>query len=150
MSNNIPLVNLGAQYQSIKKEVLAAVEEVMENSQFILGPKVQDFEAKFQAFCQADNAAVAVNSGTSALHLALLAAGIGDGDEVITTPFTFIATASAIRYTGAVPVFVDVNEDDWTINPNNIEAAIPPKTKAIMPVHVLGNIGDISALKSIP
>ncbi|MEM9332396.1 MAG: DegT/DnrJ/EryC1/StrS family aminotransferase [Pseudomonadota bacterium] len=149
MTDNIPLVNLGAQYQSIKEEILAAVEDVMENSQFILGPKVAAFEAAFQEFCQGTNPAVAVNSGTSALHLALLAAGIGEGDEVITTPMTFIATASAIRYTGAKPVFVDIDPQDWTINPENIEAAITPKTKALMPVHIHGRVCDMRAIQEI-
>ena len=103
----IPFVDLKAQYHSIKPEIDAAVVQVLENGQFVLGPEVAAFEEEFAAYCRA-RYAIGVNSGTSALHLALLAAGVGPGDEVITVPFTFVATAAAIVYTGARPVFVDM------------------------------------------
>ena len=105
----IPFLDLKAQYLSIKPEIDAAVMKILESSQFVLGEEVAGFERDFAAYCGARHA-VAVNSGTSALHLALLAAGVGPGDEVITIPFTFVATVSAICYTGATPVFVDIDQ----------------------------------------
>ncbi|HNP69474.1 MAG TPA: DegT/DnrJ/EryC1/StrS family aminotransferase [Kouleothrix sp.] len=144
----IPFVDLKAQYQSIKDEVNAAVLGVLESSQFVLGSAVAAFEAQFASYCQASYA-MGVNTGTSALHLALLAAGIGHGDEVITTPFTFIATVSAIDYTGAKPVFVDIDPASFTIDPQQIEAAITPRTKAILPVHLYGQPADMDAIMAI-
>src|ERR1700686_1924092 len=105
----IPLVDLKAQYQDVKAEIDAAVAAVLESGHFILGPEVQAFEREFSAYCDTPYA-VGVNSGTSALHLALLAAGVGEGDEVITTAFTFVATVAAIRYTGARPAFADIDQ----------------------------------------
>ena len=119
----IPLVDLQAQYASIKNEIDAAVLEVLASGQFALGPEVAAFEEEFAAFCSAKHG-IAVNSGTSALHLALLAAGVGPGDEGVTVPFTFIATVAAIRYTGATPVFVDICEDTFNINSARIPDAI--------------------------
>jgi dTDP-4-amino-4,6-dideoxygalactose transaminase len=144
----IPFVDLKAQYYSIKPEIDAAIADVLESSQFILGEEVADFEAEFAAYCQAEHA-VGVNSGTSALHLALLAAGIGPGDEVITVPFTFVATVAAICYTGARPVFVDVNSRSFTMDVNQIEPAITRQTKAILPVHLYGQPADMDPILEI-
>ncbi|MFN8478685.1 MAG: DegT/DnrJ/EryC1/StrS family aminotransferase [Kouleothrix sp.] len=144
----IPFVDLKAQYQSIKDEVNAAVLSVLESSQFVLGSSVAAFEEQFAAYTET-HYAMGVNTGTSALHLALLAAGVGRGDEVITTPFTFIATVSAIDYTGAKPVFVDINPASFTIDPAGIEAAITPRTKAILPVHLYGQPADMDPILAI-
>lgn len=144
----IPLLDLKAQYQTIKSELDAAVIRVLENAQFILGPEVAAFEKEFAGYCGAAEA-VGLNSGTSALHLALLAAGIGPGDEVITSPFTFIATAAAIVYTGARPVFVDIDPDSFNMDVNRIEPAITPHTRAIMPVHLFGQPADMDPIMDI-
>jgi dTDP-4-amino-4,6-dideoxygalactose transaminase len=144
----IPFVDLKAQYQSIKPEIDAAVIDVLESTQFVLGSAVAAFEKSFAAYTQADHA-VGTSTGTSALHLALLAAGIGRGDEVITTPFTFVATVSAIDYTGARPVFVDIDPASFTIDPAKIEAAITPRTKAILPVHLYGRPADMDPILEI-
>ena len=142
----IPLLDLKAQYRNLKSELDAAVIRVMENAQFILGPEVAAFEKEFAAYCDADQA-LGLNSGTSALHLALLAAGIGAGDEVITTPFTFIATAAAIVYTGATPVFVDIEPDTFNIDVTKLEAAITARTRAIIPVHLFGQPADLDPIE---
>src|ERR1041385_8051142 len=118
----IPMLDLQAQYRSIKPEVDAAVARVFETGRFVLGEEVSAFEREFADFCGAAHA-VAVNSGTSALQLALLASGIGAGDEVITVPFTFIATAAVVDYVGAVPVFVDIDPQTFTMDPARVEAA---------------------------
>lgn len=144
----IPYVDLKAQYRSIQGEIQAALSRVCENSTFILGPDVREFETQFAAYCGTSEA-IAVNSGTSALHLALLSCGIGAGDEVITVPFTFVATVAAIRYTGAVPVFVDIDPRSYTINVAAIEAAITPRAKAIMPVHLYGQSADMDPIMDI-
>ncbi|HEV7744884.1 MAG TPA: DegT/DnrJ/EryC1/StrS family aminotransferase [Pyrinomonadaceae bacterium] len=144
----IPLVDLKAQYQSIKSEVDGAIAEVLDSCQFILGPKVEAFETEFAAYCQS-RFAFGVNSGTSALHLALLAAGIGPGDEVITVSYTFVATIAAILYTGAAPVFVDIDPLTCNIDPAKIEAAITPKTKVIMPVHLYGTCAEMDPILEI-
>jgi dTDP-4-amino-4,6-dideoxygalactose transaminase len=144
----IPFVDLKAQYHSIKPEIDAAILNILESSQFVLGKEVAAFEDEFAAYCQAKNA-VCVNSGTSALHLALLAAGIGPGDEVITIPFTFVATVAAIVYAGARPVFVDVNPRSFTMDVDQIEKAITPKTKAILPVHLYGQAADMDPILEI-
>ena len=144
----IPLVDLQSQYRSIKPELDAAVLRVLENAQFILGPAVSAFEADFAAFCGAAEA-VGVSSGTSALHLALVAAGVGPSDEVITVPFTFVATVAAIEYAGAKPVFVDVEPGYWTMDPARLEAAITPRTKAIIPVHLYGQPADMDPILDI-
>lgn len=134
----IPFIDLQAQYQHLKAEIDAAVAQVLASGRFVLGPELEAFEAEFATYCQT-RYAVGVNSGTSALHLALLAAGIGPGNEVITVPFTFVATVAAIRYTGARPVFVDIDPCTFTIDVNQIEAAITTRTRAILPVHLYGH-----------
>ena len=144
----VKFLDLQTQYQLIKQEIDEAVLGVLATSTYVLGPEVQAFE---ESFAQAHGAAhgIAVNSGTSALHLALLAAGVGPGDEVITVSMTFTATAAAISYTGATPVFVDVDPDSFTMDPAQVEARITPRTKAIMPVHLYGQAADLDALLAI-
>ncbi len=144
----IPLIDLKKQYVSIKSEIDDAIKDVVESCQFILGERVTAFEADFAAYCQAGYA-LGMNSGTSALHLALLAAGVGPGDEVITVSYTFVATAAAICYTGAKPVLVDIDPRTANIDPARIEAAITPKTRVIMPVHLYGNCADMDPILDI-
>ena len=144
----IPFLDLKAQYASIKDELDPAVLKVLASTQYILGEEVAAFEREFADYCGTKHA-IAVNTGTSALHLSLLAAGIGPEDEVITVPFTFVATVSAICYTGARPVFVDVEPVTLTMDPARLEAAITPRTKAIMPVHLYGQMADMSAIMEI-
>ncbi|HYN86219.1 MAG TPA: DegT/DnrJ/EryC1/StrS family aminotransferase [Pyrinomonadaceae bacterium] len=144
----IPFVDLKAQYASIKEEVGEAVGRVLESAQFVLGPEVEAFEEEFARYCGARHC-VAVNSGTSALHLALLAAGVRPGDEVITTSFTFVATAAAVLYAGAVPVFVDIDPRTCLVDPERIERAVTPRTRALMPVHLYGRCADMDAINEI-
>lgn len=144
----IPLVDLKAQYESIKHEIQRAVLDVFESSQFVLGKEVQAFEEEFAAYC-GTRFAVGVNSGTSALHLALLAGGVGPGDEVITVPHTFVATVAAIGYTGAKPVFVDIDPVTYTMDPKQVEKAITVRTKVILPVHLYGQPADMDPLAEI-
>ena len=144
----IPFVDLKAQYLSIKSEVDAAIQGVLESCQFTLGSEVAAFEEEFAAYCGAKHG-IGVNTGTSALHLALLAADIGPGDEVITVPFTFVATVAAIHYTGATPVFVDVDPDTLTMDPAALEKAITPRTRAILPVHLHGQTAEMDAIVAI-
>jgi dTDP-4-amino-4,6-dideoxygalactose transaminase len=147
-NNVIPFVDLKTQYLSIKQEIDAAVLGVLESTQFVLGTAVASFEKAFASYCSTEHA-IAVNSGTSALHLALLAVGVGRGDEVITTPFTFVATVSAIDYAGAKPVFVDIDPETLTIDPAKIEAAITSRTKAILPVHLHGRPADMDPILAV-
>jgi dTDP-4-amino-4,6-dideoxygalactose transaminase len=144
----IPLVDLRVQYLSIKPEIDAAIARVLETGQFVLGAEVEGFEREFAEYCGASEG-VAVNSGTSALHLALLAAGVGAGDEVITVPFTFVATTAAICYTGAKPVFVDIDPTTFTMDVTKIEAAITSRTKALLPVHLYGQAADMDPILEI-
>src|SRR4051794_5500557 len=144
----IPFIDLKKQYRSLKSEFDAAIERVLDNSQFILGPEVAAFEQEFSAYSGAQYG-VAVNTGTSALHLALLAAGVGPGDEVITVPFTFVATVAAIRYTGARPIFVDIDPVTFTMDPDLVEGAITERTKAIIPVHLYGQCADMDPICEI-
>src|SRR5213594_2946532 len=144
----IPVLDLRAQYSKIKPEIDAAVADVLQSGQFVLGEEVAAFEEEFAAYCCA-RYAIAVNSGTSALHLALLAANIGHGDEVITVPFTFVATVAAICYTGAHPVLVDIDPRSFTMDVTQIEAAITPRTKAILPVHLYGQPADMDPILAI-
>ena len=144
----IPLFDLTTQYRALRDEVREAVDQVLDRAHYILGPEVAAFEENFARFCGVRHA-VAVNSGTSALHLAVLSAGIGEGDEVITVPFTFVATAAAIRYAGAIPVFVDLEPKTLTMDPARIEAAITPRTKAILPVHLYGHPADMDPICEI-
>lgn len=145
---SVPFVDLKRQYLEIKEEILSAVERVFDSTQFVLGKEVAAFEDEFAGYCGVRHG-VAVNTGTSALHLALLAAGIGTGDEVITVPLTFVATAAAIGYTGAKPVFVDVDPVTYTMDPAAIEAAITPRTKAVLPVHLYGQAADMDPILAI-
>lgn len=144
----IPFLDLKAQYRQIKPEIDAAVSRVVNSGHFVLGPEVTAFEGRFADYCRTAHCR-AVNSGTSALHLALLAAGVGPGDEVITVSMTFVATTAAILYSGAKPVFVDVDPVTWTMDPALIVAAITPRTKAILPVHLHGLMADMDPIISI-
>ncbi len=141
----IPMVDLKNQYQRLKPEIDAELAKVLESAHFILGPNVQAFEQEAAEYLGVKHA-IGCASGTDALHLALLAAGIGPGDEVITPAFTFIATAEAIRYTGAKPVFVDIEPDSFNIDVSAVEAAITSRTRAILPVHLFGQPADMPAL----
>lgn len=144
----IPFLDLKAQYRSIRSEIDEAVTRVLDSASFVLGPEVAAFEEEFAAYSGARHG-IGVNSGTSALHLALLAAGIGPGDEVITVPFTFVATVAAIRYTGARPVFVDIDPSSFTMNPEFVAAAITPRTKAVLPVHLYGQPADMDPILAV-
>jgi len=146
--SKVPYLDLAAQYQSIKPEIAAAIAKILDTQQYILGDEVKAFE---EGFARAHGATygIGVNTGTSALHLALLAAGIGPGDEVITTPFTFVATTAAIVYAGAKPVFVDIDPASFTIDVARIEAAITPRTRAIVPVHLYGQPADMDPIVEI-
>ncbi|OWV89896.1 erythromycin biosynthesis sensory transduction protein eryC1 [Rhizobium sp. R635] len=144
----IPFLDLKAQYQSIKGEIDAAVLGVLASGQYILGEEVLRLEQEFADYCNVKHA-IAVNTGTSALHLSLLAAGVGPGDEVITVPFTFVATVSAICYTGATPVFVDVEPVTLTMDPAQLEAKITSRTKAIIPVHLYGQMADMDGIMAV-
>lgn len=145
----VPFLDLRAQYHSIKPEIDAAVLALLESTQYVLGNDVATFEKNFAAYSGNVKHGIAVNSGTSALHLALLAAGVGPGDEVISVPFTFVATTAAIDYTGARTVFVDVDPVYATMDPAQVEAAITPRTKAILPVHLHGGPADMDPILAI-
>lgn len=144
----VPYLDLKAQYLSIKDEIDAAIRSVVESCHFVLGEHVEQFESDFASFCGTEHA-LGVNSGTSALHLALLAAGVKAGDEVITVSDTFVATAAAICYTGAKPVFVDIDPKSCTMDAARIEAAITPRTKVIMAVHLYGGCADMDPICEI-
>jgi len=141
----IPFVDLKAQYAGIRNEVHAAIHGVLESCQFTLGSEVAKFEEEFAAYCGCAQG-IGVNTGTSALHLALLAAGIGPGDEVITVPFTFVATVAAVGYTGATPVFVDIDPQTFTMDPKALDSVITSKSKAIIPVHLYGQTADMDPI----
>ncbi len=142
---NVPLVDLHIQYESIAEEIAVATREVMERGDFILGRAVGAFEEEFADFCDVKHV-VGVATGTDALHLGMLACGIGPGDEVITAANSFIASASAISFTGATPVFADINPDTYNIDPGSVEKAITSHTKAVMPVHLYGQPADMDAI----
>jgi dTDP-4-amino-4,6-dideoxygalactose transaminase len=142
------MVDLKIQYLQIKDEIDSGILNALDKSQFILGPNVSSFESEAASYLGVGHA-VSVASGTDALHLALAAAGIGAGDEVITTPFTFIATAEAIRYVGATPVFVDIDPGTFNIDPAAIEAAITVKSRALIPVHLFGQPVDMAPIESV-
>jgi len=144
----IPFVDLKAQYASIKPEVDKAILGVLESCEFTLGSEVAAFEKEFAAYSGA-GVGVGVNTGTSAIHLALLAADVGPGDEVITVPFTFVATVAAIHYTGAKTVFVDIDPRTFTMDPALLESAITERTKAIIPVHLYGQPADMDPILDI-
>jgi dTDP-4-amino-4,6-dideoxygalactose transaminase len=145
---NIPFLDLKTQFREIEHEVLPMVKEAMENAAFIGGPQVTGFETEFAAFCDSKYG-VGVNSGTDALRFALMAAGVGPGDEVITVPHTFIATTEAISQVGAKPVFVDILPDIYNMNASKIQRAIGPKTKAVVPVHIYGQTADMDLILEI-
>lgn len=144
----VPFLNLRAQHDPIRAELLAAFAEVIDANAFAGGPYVASFEQDFAAFCGTSHA-IGVGNGTEALWLALLAMGVGPGDEVITVSATFMATAEAITYCGAKPVFVDINEETHTLDPAQIENAITPRTKAIIPVHLYGQMADMDPIMDI-
>ena len=145
---NVPYLDLRAQYRPLRNEVLSALEEICESTSFAQGPATSEFEAKFEAYSGVDHC-VSLNSGTSALHLALRCLDIGPGDEVVTVSMSFIATAWAITYVGATPVFVDIDPIRRTLNPDNLEAAITPRTKAIIPVHLYGMPAEMDRIMAI-
>lgn len=144
----VPLVDLKAQNLALAPELEAAFARVLRSGQFVLGEEVEAFEAAFARHCGA-RFAVAVNSGTSALHLALLAAGVQPGDEVITTPTTFVATVAAVLYAGARPVLVDIDPRSRTLDPARIERALTPRTRAILPVHLHGGTAEMEPIMAI-
>jgi len=142
---NIPMVDLKGQYQTLREEIEKGLNEVLETTQFIMGPNGRALEEEVASYCGVAHA-VGVASGTDALHLALRAAGLGEGDEVLTSAFTFIATAEAISYVGATPVFVDIDPQTFNISVDAVEKAITEKTRAILPVHLFGQPADLEAL----
>lgn len=145
---NIPLVDLKAQYKEIEKEVVEAVSRVLSSASYIMGNEVLEFEKEFAEYIGVKHA-ISVGNGTDALVIALIASGIGEGDEVITTPFTFFSTAESISFVGAIPVFVDVEKYTYNIDPSKIEEKITKKTKAIMPVHIFGQPTKMDEIRKI-
>ena len=145
---SVPALNLKAQYQSIRDEIEPVVREILESQMFVLGPEVTRLEAEVADYCGAASG-IGCASGSDALLLPLLAIDIGPGDEVITTPYTFFATAGSIWRTGAKPVFVDIEPDTFNIDPARIEAAITPRTRAIIPVHLFGQVAEMGPIQEI-
>jgi len=148
MSEAIPYFDLPAQIRSLRKDLDAAIARSLDNCSFCLGPDVVQFEKDFAKYVGAEHC-LGFNSGTSALHVAMIILGVGPGDEVITTPYTFVATSWAISYVGAKPVYVDIEDDTFNLNPRLIEAAITPRTKAILPVHLYGQSFDVDPVLDI-
>ena len=148
MSEAVAYLDLAAQMRPIRGEVDAAIARTLENCSFCLGPDVAEFEKDFARFCGAQHA-IGFNSGTSALHVAMILLNVGPDDEVITTPFTFVATSWAISYVGAKPVYVDIDDATFNLDPAQVERAITPRTRAIMPVHLYGHPCDLDPLLEI-
>src|SRR2546423_14270411 len=144
----IPLLDLKLQYATIRDEVLRVTNEVYESQHFILGKRVDDFERDFAAYCQSKHC-LGVSSGTDALLIALMVLGVGPGDEVIVPAYSFFATAGVVDRLGATPVFVDIDLADYNIDPKLIEARITPRTRAIMPVHLYGQIAAMDQINRI-
>jgi dTDP-4-amino-4,6-dideoxygalactose transaminase len=142
------MVDLGKQFADIREEIIDVVDQILESSHYILGPRVREFEKKVTEYVKVTDA-LGVASGTDALHLSVEALNIGEGDEVITTPFTFFATVEAIVYTGAKPVFVDIDPQSFTLDCTKIEEKITPRTKAILPVHLFGHPSDMERIMAI-
>jgi dTDP-4-amino-4,6-dideoxygalactose transaminase len=145
---NVPLVDLHAQYEPLQKDILDRITEILQGMRLFLGPNVQALEQEFTAYAETEHA-IGVSDGTAALQLALMACDIGAGDEVITVSHTFIATAEAIALVGAKPVFVDIDPDTYTIDSEQIEAVITPRTRAIIPVHLYGQSADMDPVNEI-
>lgn len=145
---NVPFIDFSEQYRAIKDQIQSGLKRVFEKGDFILGEAARDFEKEFARYCGV-RYGVGVNSGTDALYLAVSAFDIGEGDEVILPAFTFIATALCISYTGARPVFVDIEEDTYNIDPQKIEKAITKRTKAIIPVHIYGQVADMEDIQAV-
>ena len=141
------MLDLKAQHEPLNEEIRTAVRDILDSSRFILGPNVSSFEQEVAAYHNVTGA-VGLGSGTDALYLSLRALDIKEGDEVITTPFTFIASVNSILFTGATPVFVDVDPETFNIDPALVEQAITPRTKAILPVHLYGYVCDMDALQA--
>lgn len=148
MNVNVPYLDLPAQMRPIRKELDMAIARSLDSCSFCLGPDVEAFEKEFAGFC-GRAFAVGFNSGTSALHVAMRLLDIGPGDEVITTPFTFVATSWAISYVGAIPRYVDIEEATFNLDPNKVQSAISPRTKAILPVHLYGHPADMDPLIAV-
>jgi len=144
----VPVLDLKAEYHELRDQILPALDRVCENSAFVLGEEVEQFESEFANYCDVKHC-VALSSGTAALHLGLLALGVQPGDEVITSPNTFLATAEAITYCGARPVFVDIDPSTANLDPARIERAVTPRTRAIIPIHLYGRPADMDAIRSI-
>jgi dTDP-4-amino-4,6-dideoxygalactose transaminase len=144
----VPVLDLKAEYHELREQILPALDRVCENSAFVLGEEVEQFEREFASYCDVKHC-VALSSGTAALHLGLLALGVQPGDEVITSPNTFLATAEAITYCGARPVFVDIDPSTANLDPAQIERAVTPRTRAIIPIHLYGRPADMDAIRSI-
>ncbi len=148
MIKPVPYLDLAAQMRPLRKEIDAAIAKTLDNCSFCLGPDVAQFEKDFARFCGAEHA-VAFNSGTSALHVALLLLNVGSGDEVISTPFTFVATSWAISYVGAKPVYVDIDDGTFNLDPKLVKRAITSRTKAVLPVHLYGHPFDVDSISQI-
>src|SRR5262245_8451236 len=142
MRMHVPFLDLKTHNRSVGHEIRSALETVLDEAQFVLGPAVTRFETEFANYLGACHC-VGLNNGTSALHMALLACDVGPGDEVITTPATWISTSWAISYVGARPVFVDIDPITYNLDPEQVEEAITPRTRAILPVHLYGQAADV-------